>query len=275
MTPVFPVTLALYAASCAFYLALLAAIGPASASTERLDRAARITLAAAFLSHAVDIAILCVKGVHPFINVREVLSFVGWLTVGSYLALSLRMALPLLGAVIVPLTLVLDVAARLGPEHAAGADHVPMAFIKIAHIGLVTAGITAFAVAAGDAVVYLYAERRLKAHRLQPKSPLGMPSLEALDRLHGRCLQLGFPIYTIAMITGAIWLMRLAHDGAHRLLEPQYAMATVAWVIFAGLLLARFLVGWRGRRAALLTLGGFAAALSVLVIYYVRGLTGA
>ena len=272
MTPVFPVTLALYAASCAFYLALLAAIGPASGSTDRLDRAARVTLAAAFLSHAVDIAILCVQGIHPFVNVREVLSFLGWLTVGSYLALSLRMALPLLGAVIVPVTLVLDVAARLGPERAAAAGRMPLAIV---HIGLATAGITAFAVAAGDAVVYLYAERRLKAHRLQPRSPLNMPSLEALDRLHGRCIQLGFPIYTVAMITGAVWLTRLAHDGPHRLLEPQYAMATVAWVIFAGLLLARFLIGWRGRRAAQVTIGGFAAALSVLVIYYVRGLVGA
>ena len=49
-------------------------------------------------------------------------------------------------------------------------------------------------------------------------------------------------------------------------------MATVAWLLYALLILARFLAGWRGRRAALLTLGGFAASLSELAIYYVRDL---
>ena len=121
-------------------------------------------------------------------------------------------------------------------------------------------------------MVYLYAERRLKAHRIQRGDGLStLPSLEVLDRLHGRCIQFGFPLFTVAMITGAIWLTRLPGGGPHRLLQPQYLFSTVAWVLYAGLLLARFLIGWRGRRAAQVTIGGFVASLAVLGIYYLRG----
>ena len=78
------------------------------------------------------------------------------------------------------------------------------------------------------------------------------------------------------MVTGAILLSRLppTESGVHRLLQPQYALSAVAWALYAGLLLLRFLVGWRGRRAALVTLGGFAASLGVLVVYFVRGVIG-
>jgi ABC-type uncharacterized transport system permease subunit len=43
---------------------------------------------------------------------------------------------------------------------------------------------------------------------------------------------------------------------------------------YAALLVARQIYGWRGRRAARLTLVGFAAALAVLVIYLVRRMVG-
>jgi ABC-type transport system involved in cytochrome c biogenesis permease subunit len=39
-------------------------------------------------------------------------------------------------------------------------------------------------------------------------------------------------------------------------------------------LVARVTAGWRGRRAAIMTIGGFATSLTVLLIYFVRGLGG-
>jgi len=45
--------------------------------------------------------------------------------------------------------------------------------------------------------------------------------------------------------------------------------------MFAVLLVARVTSGWRGRRAAILTLGGFVTSLTVLLIYFVRGLGSA
>jgi len=47
-------------------------------------------------------------------------------------------------------------------------------------------------------------------------------------------------------------------------------LAAVTWLAYAALLIARSVYGWRGRRAAILTLQGFASALAVLLIYLVR-----
>src|SRR5262249_3224578 len=113
-------------------------------------------------------------------------------------------------------------------------------------------------------VAYLLAERNLKAHR--PGRP-GGPSLATLDRLNQRCITIGFPLFTIALVTGAIWVSRLHLHGVFSL---HYAISVVAWLLYAGVLAARVAAGWRGRRAAFITLLGFATAMTVLLMYYLR-----
>ncbi len=270
MPPLFPATLALYAVACTLYLAHIVtarASGPAATGSDKLARGARIALAVAFLSHAADIGWLGVHGLHPGSNVREALSFAGWLMCGIYLLASLRYRIPVLGALVVPGTLVLDVAARLAPE---AETRQGGSLLGAVHITLALAGVALFAVAAGGAVVYLFAERRLKRHKKQVMR--GGPALETLDRFNRACIVLGFPLFTIAMVTGAIWIARMPGKGV---LTPQYAIAAAAWLLYAILLLLRLTAGWRGRRAALMTLAGFATAMTVLLIYFVRGVTGA
>jgi len=94
--------------------------------------------------------------------------------------------------------------------------------------------------------------------------------LDALDRLSHRLIWVGFPIFTIALVLGAVWASQLAED----LTRPEYPLAVVTWVFYAALLVARQIYGWRGRRAARLTLEGFATALAVLVVYLVRRMMG-
>jgi ABC-type uncharacterized transport system permease subunit len=47
-------------------------------------------------------------------------------------------------------------------------------------------------------------------------------------------------------------------------------VAVASWAGFGALLVARVGAGWRGRRAAWLTLGGFSGALLVLLVYVLR-----
>jgi ABC-type uncharacterized transport system permease subunit len=263
MPPLFPATLAFYAVACTLYLSHLVS------GAEGLARAGRVALAVAFASHAVDIGWLCTHGLHPIVNAREALSFASWLICGAYLIASFKYRVPVVGALVVPGTMVLDVAARLTPTQEA---HPPGGGVLGAvHITLAIAGVALFAVAAGGAVIYLLAERNLKKHKTGRLSKSG-PALETLDALNRRCIVLGFPIFTVAMVTGAVWVARIPGAGVFTF---QYAIATVAWLLYALLLLARVTAGWRGRRAALMTLAGFATAMTVLLIYFLRGVTGA
>jgi len=262
MPPLFPATLALYAVACALYLAHL------MAGSVGLARAARGALAAAFASQALDIGWLCMQGQHPVVNAREALSFAAWLICCAYLLASVRIRIPVVGALVVPVTMVLDLAARLSPSKEVARG---ISTLGAVHITLATAGVALFAVAAGGAVIYLIEERALKAHRAGRLFKRGA-ALETLDTLNRRCITLGFPLYTIAMVTGAMWVAQLHLNGVFTV---QYAISAAAWLLYAGLLLARVTAGWRGRRAALITLAGFAATAAVVLIYFVRGLGSA
>lgn len=261
MPPLFPATLALYAVACALYLAHL------MTGTAGLARAGRGVLAAAFASQAIDIGWLCTHGSHPVVNAREALSFAAWLMCGAYLVASTKNRVPVVGALVVPVTMVLDLAARLTPSREAVRGSVST--LGAVHITLATAGVALFAVAAGGAVIYLIEERNLKRHRAGRLWKRG-PALETLDTLNRRCVVFGFPLFTVAVITGAVWGLQLKDE----LFTPQYSIAVAAWIMYAVLLVARVTAGWRGRRAAIMTLGGFATSLTVLLIYFVRGLGG-
>ena len=260
MPPLFPATLALYGVACALYL------GHLMSGSQGLARAGRGALAAAFASQALDIGWLCTHGMHPAVSAREALSFAAWLICGAYLLASVRIRIPVVGALVVPVTMVLDVAARLSPSHEVAHG---VSTLGAVHIMLATAGVALFAVAAGGAVIYLVEERALKAHRAGRLFKRGT-ALETLDTLNRRCIIFGFPLFTVAVITGAVWGVQL-HD---RLFTPQYSIAVAAWITYAVLLVARVTAGWRGRRAAIMTLGGFVTSLTVLLIYFVRGFGG-
>ena len=136
-----------------------------------------------------------------------------------------------------------------------------------AHIFLATLGVATFALASIIEVLYLVQERRLKRKELDRLRSGGAP-LDTLDRLAARCVSIGFPIFTVALVTGAVVVARmgLVQKGVVR---PEYVLAVASWLAFGVLLVAR-VGGWQGRRAAWLTVSGFAGVLLVVVGYFIR-----
>jgi cytochrome c-type biogenesis protein CcsB len=75
-----------------------------------------------------------------------------------------------------------------------------------------------------------------------------LPSAASLDRMAHRTAVFGFPIWTFAVIAGAIW----AESAWGRFWgwDPKETWAFIAWVVYAGYLHDRTTAGWRGRPAA-------------------------
>ncbi|MFL5737848.1 MAG: c-type cytochrome biogenesis protein CcsB [Actinomycetota bacterium] len=94
-----------------------------------------------------------------------------------------------------------------------------------------------------------------------------LPPSETLDRLAYKTIAFGFPIWTFAVIAGAIWAE--SAWGRYWGWDPKETWSFITWVVFAGYLHARATAGWRGRKAAFVALVGFA---SLLVTYYVVNL---
>jgi ABC-type uncharacterized transport system permease subunit len=195
------------------------------------------------------------------------MGFVAFLIAAGFLGASFRYRLAAAGAFAVPAVLALLVLARVVPAEP-GAPM--MGTLGRTHIFLATVGVAVFTLAAVLAALYLIEDRQLKRKQFGQLIGRGTASLETLDRLAARCVSFGFPIFTVALVTGALWIARLGLLWGTAAMRPEYLLALATWAAFGVLLVARVGGGWQGRRAAWLTLGGFSGAMLVLVVYFLR-----
>jgi cytochrome c-type biogenesis protein CcsB len=122
----------------------------------------------------------------------------------------------------------------------------------------------AFTVGAGYTVAYLIRERAEKKALAAGTTVAGwfssrVPQADRLDSMAYRINAFVFPLWTFAVIAGAIWAENAW--GRYWGWDPKETWAFITWVIYAGYLHARATAGWRGRKAAVIGLLGFTAFL--------------
>jgi cytochrome c-type biogenesis protein CcsB len=81
-----------------------------------------------------------------------------------------------------------------------------------------------------------------------------LPSAEQLDQSAYRLFAFVFPLWTFAVVAGAIWAENAW--GTYWSWDPKETWALVTWVVFAGYLHARATAGWKGRKASIVALVG-------------------
>lgn len=223
---------------------------------EGLRVAALPLLAVAFAAHGASIAARSLAGGYVAVTTNhEALSFFAWLIVGVYLAVQFRYRLPAVGAAVALLALLVALGAVA--FHSGVRDLPPAlrsAWLPV-HVTLAFLGNAVLALAFCVSLVYLFHERRLKYKRPGPVLRR-LPSLETLDQLNYRALLWGFPLLTLGIVTGALWSKN--SWGRIWSWEEREVFSLIVWLLYAGLLQARLVAGWRGRRAAKLTIVGFA-----------------
>jgi cytochrome c-type biogenesis protein CcsB len=123
-------------------------------------------------------------------------------------------------------------------------------------------GYAAFAVAFGAAIMYLIQEHFLKRKKLGAMYQK-LPSLDKLDDINYRCLTFGFPLLTLAIISGAIWAETAW--GTYWSWDPKETWSLITWFVYAALLHGRLTTGWRGKKAAILAIVGFFVLLFTFI----------
>jgi cytochrome c-type biogenesis protein CcsB len=193
----------------------------------------------------------------------EFSSMVCLIAVTSYLLLLTRQRVRYLGGfVMLPVVLYLGLAGTV--LYAPAAPLVPALnsyWIKIHVVGAMSAsGI--FMLGFVCTVLYLF---RASWERRHPGAASSgrLPSAATLDRVAYRVNALAFPVWTFAVMAGAVWAE--AAWGRYWGWDPKETWSFITWVIYAGYLHARATAGWKGRRAAYLAIAGFA---SLMVTYY-------
>ena len=130
----------------------------------------------------------------------------------------------------------------------------------------VTTAITGFGIffVSGIASVMYLVRSRYEARLADGAAPeygivAKLPAAAALDRVAHRTAVFGFPIWTFAVMAGAIWAE--AAWGRFWGWDPKETWAFIAWVVYAGYLHARTTAGWRGRPAAWVNVVGLAVMI--------------
>lgn len=203
----------------------------------------------------------------PFNNIHDTLALGSLVVSVGYLATMRRHRLQVLGAFITPVALLMLLGAGMAAEVAQVDEGVRSALLPV-HVSVNILGIAAFALAFAVAVAYIIQEQMLRRRQLSGIFQR-LPALDVLDSLGLRLVTIGFPLFTVGVLTGSLWAVRTADHGLR--FSAGQGFAVLAWGFFGTVLLSRAAAGWRGRRAAIGTMLGFLCALVALLGYVLRG----
>jgi cytochrome c-type biogenesis protein CcsB len=226
------------------------------------------------LLHAVSIAVraIAVDAV-PWSNMYEFSSVAGLVGVIAFVAVLWK--LPQLrylgGIVLLPVILLMFLAGTVFYSKAQPLVPALQSYWLGIHVTLVSIAEGALMVSAVLTVLYLVKARhnRLALRPGYRPGSLGtlaarLPDVTALDKAAYRIVAFSFPLYTVAIICGAIWAE--AAWGRYWGWDPKETWAFIVWVLYACYLHARATAGWKGRAAAWVNLAGFGAIIFNFII---------
>jgi ABC-type uncharacterized transport system permease subunit len=269
----FGVTVGVYSAACAMFIAFL--LGwpsgePDGGAAGRVARWAPRLVAIGVPLHALHIvASSLVLRVCPVEGIHFAMSIASMLAALAYVVARARFRIDVVGAFVAPLALSFLLASRF--VGTGGGPRLRSAILPF-HVAANLLGVALFTLAFAAAVAYLLQERHLKRKNLHGVFQR-LPPLDALDRAEHRFLAAGFPLLTIGILTGTVWAREVEAGGAAEIARSVFGY--VSWGLFGAVLLLRSAAGWRGRRAAYGTIAGFGFTLLVLFLYLVRDATAA
>lgn len=214
---------------------------------------------AGFAFHTANIIARYVLSGHiPIANLHEASSFFSWCIVLLFFYLEYRYKLGLLGAFIMPVVFILMLSSSMLPRKIEPLSPVLQSYWLGIHTVLAFIGDAAFAMAFGIGLMYLLQEHYVKSKHLGGLFKR-LPSLQILDEINYRLITIGFPFLTLAIITGALWAE--SAWGSYWRWDPKEVWSLITWFIYALVLHVRLTVGWRGKRAAILSIIGFCVVL--------------
>ena len=220
-------------------------------------------LVSGFVLHSIFLALRAIAlGTVPVLDLKSAFSFFSWSVVLIYLIFHSKFRLMVLGAFVAPLaSLLMMISSTTRWPTATVSPMFKSAWLAI-HVITIFLGDALFAITFLAAVIYLVQERQIKKKNLGPIFKR-LPSLATLDSINYHSLIYGFPLLTIGMITGSIYAQ--IDLGSYWQWDPKEVWSLITWMFYAALLHERLAVGWRGRKAAIMSIICFGVLLFTFI----------
>ena len=211
--------------------------------------------------------------------------FLTWLLLTIYLYIETKTKSRLIGAILIPVTLLINGFANLtlSPEMQKSSPLVPALQSNwlMLHVSMMLLSYATLIMGSLLCILFLVISRSKEIDlKLNPNSALSFynimleyyesklisPSneiselgklklLQSLDNWSYRIIGLGFPFLTIGIISGGVWANEAW--GSYWSWDPKETWALITWLVFATYLHARITKGWEGKKTAILGSLGF------------------
>lgn len=234
---------------------------PAAEPRPRGERYARMAVSLTVLGVLLHLASIVTRGLAaerwPLGNMYEFTSAVCLAAVVGWLVMLRRS--PVTRSVgpfvLLPVVILMFLAGTVLYAQAAPVQPSLQSYWLVVHVSTITISSGLLLVPGVASILFLL--------RSSDRLPAGMaeklPSSDVLDRLAYRTTIIAFPLFTFAVIAGAIWAE--AAWGRFWGWDPKETVAFISWVVYAAYLHARATAGWRAARAAWINVAGFAIVL--------------
>jgi cytochrome c-type biogenesis protein CcsB len=212
-----------------------------------------------FLFHTIFLVVLGFQRMHfPITNLPESLCFFAWCISLTFMTANIRYRINVLGAFILPLVSLLMIISQVVWQK----DHAIPPSLRSGwvyfHSSVAFLAYASFFLTFISGIFYLIQEKELKDKNFRFLY-FRMPSLQVCDELMRRSLFAGFILMSLTIITGAFWAQYAW--GRFWSWDPKQTAALVTWIIY--LILVNYCLSskWRARRAAYISIIGFASTV--------------
>ena len=130
------------------------------------------------------------------------------------------------------------------------------------HVAVAVLAYSTLTIAAFHAILMALQESRLHARAVPAASSWfggaldQLPALLTMEKLLFRLIWIGFVLLSLTVLSGVVFSEQLF--GRALRWDHKNVFALLSWILFAALLVGRYLRGWRGKTALRFTLAGFA-----------------
>lgn len=221
-------------------------------------------LTTAALSHSFYLILLDFRLGHlPVGDVFQVLTTSAWFFVLVYLILEIRLKEMTLGVFFLPIILVLHTISNICIDVDKPLAPVLTDVLFEVHVAIMISAYAAFAISFISSLMYILLSREMKSKHLGIFFKR-LPSLEFFDKLSNQAVNIGLLLVTFGMLLG-LYLGMNVWEGSWQW-DPKLLAVAISWAIYLAHYVTRKLIGWQGRRAAIVSVIGFNWLLFSLII---------
>jgi cytochrome c-type biogenesis protein CcsB len=194
----------------------------------------------------------------PLSNLYESLTFFAMVIAITHLFIEFRNKFRFIGVVASPISLLAMSYASLPGVDDAIQPLIPALQSNwlITHVMACFVGYSAFAIAFGISIMFLL---KPSDEKIQTGVVSRIPDSGILDNLTHQMVMFGFLFLSAGIITGAVWANQAW--GRYWGWDPKETWSLITWLVYATLLHARLMRGWKGKRIAVLSCIGFFAVI--------------